>query len=430
MLMTKSLVYGYKNLETGEMNIGSKTPNGEDRSTYITSLKDRRFWEAYALGKMIPSLLFEGDEATAKAVEHFALGYAINTRPDKMYLKQNNATGKNESLITSEIMQTIMDYVEGNGNGIEVKNTSEENDKILETITQNLVNNHYEIHRLYVDEVLSYDRNQVREKEYDEKEVQEICRRMEENPKEALKVFGPIVVSVKKDGKRVVIDGNTRLQAAARARGWKKVPVVFINENEFGQSEKQIQHNWVVFGLSANKEKFEVKKSNTKGDIKRNMINFLVEENYNILDLGQREDVVKILKDIFEKVCATKDQCVSIIKSIIKDLELEQAELSYQQNLITYSNSFITTYQLNTYGKNDIASICVPINKAINGEAIGYIKNRMYIAKKKKGAIIFYYPSKLHVAKEAQEGWIDTLRKIIDYNEENIIIDVLAPFKN
>jgi len=426
--MVKSLVYGYRNLETGEMNIGSKTAKGEDRSTYITSLKDSRFWEARALGKMIPSLLFEGDEATAKAVEHFALGYGIKVAPEKMYLKQNNATGKNEALLTPEIMRVVVDYINSGGNGISIPNSSFENDKILECISRNLKNSVYEIHQLYIDEVLNYERNQVREKQYDEEEVREIHKRMEENPEEALKVFGPIVISVRKNGSRIVIDGNTRLQAASRTRGWKKVPVVFINENEFGQTEKQIKHNWTIFGLFANKDKFEVKKPNTKGDIKRNINNFLFEEKYNLLDLTQRDNVVKIIKDNFEKVCSTKDQCVTIIKSIIKDLELEQAELQYQNNLITYNQEDKTTYEVNKYNLKGIATICVPINQAINGEAIGYIKNRMYNARNKKGAIIFYYPSKLHIVKEAQEGWIANLQKIIDFHEEDIIIDVLPPF--
>ena len=103
--MSTVSVYGFRNRINGKMNIGVKSADGEDMLTYITSLNDEEFWGDYSKGLMEKSILFIGEskqEDLAKTIEWFALKYGISTKPDKFYLKKNNAHCVNEKLLTKK----------------------------------------------------------------------------------------------------------------------------------------------------------------------------------------------------------------------------------------------------------------------------------------------------------------------------------------
>ena len=120
--MSTVSVYGFRNRINGKMNIGVKSADGEDMLTYITSLNDEEFWEDYSKGLMEKSILFIGEskhEDLAKTIEWFALKYGISTKPEKFYLKKNNAHCVDEKLLTKKIKEIVIDYING-GPGIDI----------------------------------------------------------------------------------------------------------------------------------------------------------------------------------------------------------------------------------------------------------------------------------------------------------------------
>jgi hypothetical protein len=423
-----SYVYGFRNVKTGMMNIGYYA--GHSKLTYITSLKDEKFWEDYSKGLMEESILYYGffEEDLAQTIEWFALKYGIATNPDKFYLKRNNAHCVDESLLTPEIKQIVVDYIEGHGNGIQASDPYADDKFLVSEISNNLKEKKYHIHELDVDEVYGYMRNQVRVQQFDSAHVNEICINMRENPAKAQEVFGPVIVVVKSDGTNWVLDGNSRLEAAKRTKGWGTVPVVFLNESQFGADEKTRENNYDLFGLLENKKAFEVKKPNSKEDLKRNINNFIVGEGLNLADQQHVQRARQIIYDRFLSVCESKHQLNGILNSILSDFEKNQAELKYQDNIRVYSEAFLSRHLFEKYQRYDIATVCTSQTTAKHAEVLGWILRRMKNIKKDKGAIVLYYKDKKELVNEEEERWIDDLKNTIEYCKLPITVEVLDAF--
>jgi GTPase SAR1 family protein len=424
-----SYLYGWKDIETSMFNIGSKTPDGTPKLSYVTSLSNDEWWERFGLGKMRQTILFVGDEQTAKALEWFALDYGIAVKSGQFYNAKNNAHRGDQSLLTVEMKQIVIDYIEGRGNGIQILNSDEVNNKLIMQISDNIEKNIYPQKIISLDVINKYDKSQVRAELLNETSVSTIKKRMEENPEEARKVFKPIVVVVQEDGTECVLDGNTRLAAATRARGWKEVPVVFINYTEFGSTEETRKENYVTFGLYANKENFEFKSPNSKEDFKRIINNLLVA---NKIDLSKPLHIDHARQLIYNKyafVTASKQQLNGVLTSIITDFEKTQANLKYQGNLITYSDAFFKKYCWDNYGIKDIATVTIKVSEAAHGKGIGYILRRMKNVNASKGAIIFHYTKKEEIQAEATDNWIQDTKDTIAFSKLPITVEVLPAFK-
>ena len=424
-----SYLYGWQDIETSMFNIGSKTPDGTPKLSYVTSLSNEAWWERFSWGKMKQTILFVGDEETANALEWFALDYGITVKKGQFYNSKNNAHRGDQSLLTVEMKQIVIDYIEGRGNGIELTNSDETNNKLIVQIADDIEKKVYQERVISLDVINKYGKSQVRTELLNESSVSTIKTRMDENPEEARKVFSPIVVVVQENGTNCIIDGNTRLAASTRARGWKEVPVVFINYTEFGSTEEVRQDNYTTFGLYANRENFEFKSPNTKEDFKRNINNLLVA---NKIDLSKPLHVDRARQLIYNKygfMATTKQQLNGVLTSIITDFEKTQANLKYQGNLITYSDAFFKKYCWDNYGINDIATVTIKVSEAAHGKGIGYILRRMKNVKAKQGAIILHYTSKAEIQTEANDNWIQDMKDTIEFCKLPITVEVLPAFK-
>ena len=433
--MSNVSVYGFRNIENGKMNIGVKSADGEDMLTYITSLSDEEFWEDYSKGLMQKSILFVGDvfdEDLARTIEWFALKYGISTKPDKFYLKKNNAHCVDEKLLTKEIKQIVIDYING-GSGIEVADSCVEDKAIVNSIDQNIKDKKYQVFEVETTTVHKFIRNQVRTDQYDPAHVSKIVTGMREQPDEARKVFGPVIVVIEEDGSKTILDGNNRIEAARKMvkdkKGWTTVPVIYLNYTEFGTTEKQRQNNYDLFGLLQNKRKFEVKKENSKEDLKRNINNFIVSEGLDLSKPTHVDRARKLIYDRFEMVCESRQQLNGILASILNDFEKERLELRYQKNLITYDDGFFTNHLWHKYEKHDIAAVSTSQSKAKYAEVLGWVFRRMQTVNAKKGAVVLYYATKAELVNDEQEKWIEKLQETIRFNNLPITVEVLPPFE-
>lgn len=431
---TTSFTYVYKDVDTSKLNIGFKSPNGEDKLTYITSCESPEFWERYSKGMLERSILFVGSETKAKAAEWFAMdqGFKMGL---PFFNSRNNAHKIDETILSTQEKQTIIDFLRGNSNGIEIGSEdaieAEKNRVIVTSIGDHIENRtgYYKEMEVPVSEVYRYKRLQVREELVNHSTVSKIRQRLLEDPKLARKTFLPIAVVVSKDGTKTVVNGNTRLEAASKTPGWTEVPVVYINETEFGSTEKIRQKNYSQFGLYMNRESFEIRVHNSKGDLKRNIINFLAEEKIDLSKAIQVDRARQLVYMNFSYACGSKQQLNGILQSILTDFEKSQAELTYQDNLITYDDKFFVDYSWDNYRSKGISVVHVTVGEAANAKPIGYICRVMRTQETTKGAVILHYTSKQEIAAEEKSKWIDDLKATIKYMGLQIIVDVLPPFK-
>lgn len=435
-----SFVYAYSDVETKTLNIGVKTPNGEDKLTYITSCESDDFWERYSLGKMERTILYIGTEAAAKAAEWFALDFGFKNGLE-FFNAKNNAHRTDQSLLSTKDKQIIVDFLRGEGNGLEVGSADSakaaRNKEIVTSIADaienidnpNYPNKRYTKMMVALSEVLKYDRNQVRVELDNNAIVTKIVQRMFEDPQRARDTFKPITVVVRKNGEKLIVNGNTRLKAASRVSGWNEVPVVYVNESEFGSSKKIRERNFTQFGLYMNREEFEVRATNTKEDLKRNVLNFLFEEKIDLNKPAHVDRARQLIYENFDYACGSKQQLNGILSSILTDFEKNKAELTYQDNLITYDDKFFNDYSWDNYRKNDIAVVHATVGEAANAKPLAYICRVMRSQEATKGAIILHYTSKQELAAEANKNWIGDLKETIKYMKLDIVVDVLPAFK-
>ena len=432
-----SFVYGDRDIEYGMMNIGLKTPEGEDKTKYVSSISSEEYWKRRGLGKITRCILFCGDTDTARTVEWFGLGYGTKVMKEKFYNIKNNAHCINESLLTPEIKQIVIDFIENNGKGIEleVSENAEENQKVILDIFNKLENagkenSYFTITQVPLLEVYSYNKNQVREVIVNQSTVSDIKSRMEENPALSRQVFSPIVVVVTEDGNKCILDGNTHLEAGYKAKGWRdsNIPVVYINESEFGSNPETRKHMYNLFGLYLNKEDDVIRVHNSDADLLRNIHNFLVDKNLDLTKELHINHARTLIYDHFQFIVPSKTKLNGLLTKIINEFNKSQSELRYQKNIITYNNAYFATYAWRNYEQYNIATVHATVKECAHAAVLAYIQRRMKNVKVKKGAIILHYTSKVELDKELKDNWIKDLQETIDWNELDIVVDVLPAF--
>ncbi len=429
----KCYVYGFRNIENGMMNIGYKSPK-TDKLDYISSISNPQFWEDYHTGKVEQYLLFEGDardDDLAQTLEWFGLEYGMSWNKSKFYNKSNNAHCVNESLMTENQKQLIVEWIEGRSDGIQPSDRFALDKNLVKNTKEKIISGFFKIKLVDTKEVEAYDRNQIRVEKYDANHVKKIRSRFMQHAKDAWDWFmsDPIVVVVSRRNNKpyyMVLDGNSRLEAVTKIL--KQVPVVYINETEFGAEDKIRQNNYDLFGVLANKEAFVVKKSNTDSDIKRTINNFLVREGIDLSDPLQVDAARELIYERFADVVEDKTKLNGIFRSILHDFATQQNALKYQSNLITYDENFLTSYKIKKYDLKGVASIHATVSKAEHATALAYCLRRMKNMDKKKGAIVLYYKNKNELATEEQEKWIPDMQETINFLNLDIVIDVLPAF--
>jgi hypothetical protein len=427
-----SFVYAWEDTETKTLNIGLKTPQGESKFTYITSCESPDFWERYSKGKMERTILFVGSELKARAAEWFAMDFGFKTGR-KFFNLKNNAHVTDESILSAKDKEVIVKFLRSEGQGIEFGSSdstkAQRNKDIVTSIAQRVEGGKYTPVLIPLSEALKFNRSQVRVEMDNLTAVSKISQRMLEDPERAKETFKPISVVVRKDGSKLIVNGNTRLKAAQKTPGWNEVPVVFINESEFGSTEKIRQRNFVQYGLYMNREEFEVRVTNSKDDLKRNITNFLVEEKIDLSKPMHVDRARHLIYENFDYTCGSKQQLNGILTSILSDFEKHQAELSYQKNIISYDDKFFKDYSWDNYGKKDISTIHATVGEAANAKPLAYICRVMTKEKSDKGAIILHYTNKQELVSEEKHDWIGDLKRTIKYMKLPIVVDVLPAFE-
>ena len=430
--MANSYVYAWRNINNGKMNIGYKSPNGEEH-TYITSLKNSEFWRDYSYGLLKRSILYVGKETDAniaKSVEWFALDYATNVAKDRLYNPGNNASKGDTSLIPKETKKLIVDYIEGRSDGMPL--LAEDSDvKFVENLSARIKAGEFEVHIVAREDIRKYSHNQVRSKDKDLAHIAKIRTAIMEDPAAAREIYGPIIVVVQADGNiKMIIDGNCRFAAAENITGWENLPVVYINESEFGETQMQRQDNYDLVGLFENKSSKEIKSSNSWDDLKRNMVNYLVRHNFDFSKSHHRDAARNVIYSRFTTVCESKMQLNGIFKSIINDHEHKQAELKYVKNLLSYDDAYIARRKYDC-AVEDVACVFAKVSEAKFMKVLGYCLHAMYNDKLKKGSIILYFSSKKElVDEETDNSWIQKLKNVIEYHNHPITVEVLPAFQD
>jgi len=429
--MAKCYVYAWKNINNGKMNIGYKSPNDKEY-TYITSLKNNEFWRDYSYGLLKKSILYVGDaenDNVAKSVEWFALKYAVAVKRDKLYNPGNNANRLDESLIPHETKQLVIDYIEGVAEGMSPLEDDEDVEFAVE-LNRRIKEGEFEIHQVARSEIEKYARNQVRSKDKLIEHIRKIRTQMIEDPQESRNIYGPIVVVVKASGEKLVIDGNSRLAAAENLVGWEMLPVVYINEAEFGETELQRLNNYDLVGLYENKPSKEIKASNSFADLKRNINNYIVRNNFDLSIPSHVDYARQKIYARFGSVCESKQQLNGILTSIIHDFDKEQAQLKYVKNLIQYDDAWVSRHKWNNYNKHKIACVVVKASEAKYMKALGYIQHAMFNEGSSKGAIVFHFVDKRELVDEEDKETsnIEKLKKVIAFHNLPITVEVLPAF--
>lgn len=426
----KVYVYGWRQPITGMMNIGYKSPNGQDMYTYISSIRDTsEFWVEHSYGRVKQYILFEGDSSqdnVAKTLEWFALDYGMAVAKNKFYNAKNNAHCVDESLLTPEMKQIVIDFIEGNGNGLPVLRDKDAD--LVDEIHNNIKAGNYVSHNMAISDALKTNYIQVRVERIKPGHVREIKNRMLGDPAAARKTFTPIVIVVNSVGTRTLIDGNHRLHAVAEIKGWTEVPVVFINEDEFGDTDEARLDNYELFGIVANKSAFETKEENTDEDIKRAINNYLYRHQIDLTNPIHMDRARDIVYSRWAKSVNTKQRLNGILRSLYNDIKKHQAVLKYQDNLLVYSEAFLKQHCWNNYGKKNVATITDSVSSARFAGSLGKIIRRMRNLNAKKGAIVLHYQSKFEIANEEAEGNVADMIDAINFMGLDITVEILPPF--
>lgn len=424
-----SYLYAWLDEERDMINLGSKTPDGLDKASYITSLEDPEWWERYGWGKHKRFILAIGSAETIKALEWFGLDYGIKSHRNRFYNKKNNAHMGDQSLLSLEMKTTVVDFIENRGKGLTIINTDASNSELICRIANNIESRKvYKEHLFKISVVDSWNRNQVREVIVDQDAVKKIKSRLNEEPTEARKTFKPIVVVVLEDGSYLIIDGNTRLAASKGAKGWVEVPVVFINYTEFGETADVREDNYTDFGIYANRESFEIKTPNKDADLLRRINNIVVKNNLDMNEELHIDRARELAYAKLSKAVPSKRKISGLFKTFMTNFKREQAELTYQDNMITYSEDFFSTYCWEKYKSKGIATVHIRVPETANAKGIGYIYRVMKSTSAKRGAIILHYTTKKEIYDELQHNWIQDLKDTIAYGNLPIVVDVLPAF--
>lgn len=423
----KYFLYGWLDAEKGMHNIGKKVSR---KDTYISSISSGEWWSRFSDGKMTQYCIIESDdENVISACEWFALDYGINVcGKDAFYNKSNNASRGDQSLITNDMKKSIVDYFDGKLKPVD----SGSKTPLHVNLMNKFENGEYPVVDIPVYELEQYGFLQVREEKANQAGIANIIDSWTENPEQVKKQIDPVIVVQQKDGRKL-LNGNTRLGAATRCRGWNTLPVVIIDEKEFGSTKKQREQTQLLFGSVANAEDEVYRKTNTDADLIHQMLTWMALEGItasSIVDNKLAKDsVTELLKINFKNSCRTMRKLSGVITKLFNKIERDEAEITIQENLITYSDSELIKYKVRKYEKKGIPAVISTMASLKHFECIGYVRNRaLQYPEADKFALVIYFKTKHEWEIERKEKRIDKLKQIIKRFNDNIVVDVLPAF--
>lgn len=423
----KKFLYVWNHPTKGKDNVGKKV---NSKTNYISSASSYEFWRDWSNSELDQYCIFESeDEDVISASEWWALDYGMKVRGKKnFYNTKNNAHRGDQSLVTPEIKEKIVAYFDGK--------LAPEKKKEVGSVGANIIhkveNGEYPVIQMPVYEIDEYNRNQVRSVTRNVVKEDDIIQRYLENPQRVKDSVTPMTVMVSKDGTKTIVNGHTRLGAALRCKNWNTLPVVFVEESEFGESEKEIAKNLIIAGSYANRESFVVAQENTEEDLIMQMTNLLAIAEIDIKVETARTFAREYLMQEMQETVPSRSKLAGLIKKLFNKLDKDQAEIEIQKNLKTYSDSELRKYAYDKYERDGIATVVSTFTNMENFQALGFAFNHslQFTKRPKQLAIILHYRSKQEYQNEMAKKRVSKLRKVIkDYNLP-IVVDVMEAFDN
>ena len=430
-MTTQVKVYGYRNVLSDMVYIGKEEP-GKD--FYVSSSNNSDFWRDYSKGLLQKTILFIADGNVrqninkASALEHFSLQFAFDTiGKDMLYNPRNNAHSAHERLLSSDEKRVAVDWISKKGAGIVFENSFIDDRERMTELVRKIEEGEFETQMVPLSDLIKFGTHQVRVEKYLPGHVNNIAQALIEKPENLFdpSKFHPIIVVVTKDG-NFVIDGNNRVAAVKKVRGIENVPVIFLNETEFGETEKIREGNYDLFGIMMNREDEVMQEKNSNSDLKRSFQKLIEREGLDLSKTHHVERARKLAEDRFlGTVIPQKKKFAGVWKSFMNDFQKGVAEELYGENLKIYESDFLAAYGWEKYESNDIAYIVAQMSKTEHAEAYAYVSRRMKNLKLNKGAIILHYTNANEYSKFKDGYWLDDLRETIAHMGVDVVVDVL-----
>ena len=420
-----AFVYGWRNVVNGKMYIGFKL-SSDIYVRYEFSSEDEELREAWSLGLLRRSILFTGSRSDAITMERKLLKYADARRNENWYNKSNGGGAgiRDYHTITDEEAKVGIDWINGIDPQKEKKDLFEMVDEdLVRDIWESVKNGDYEVKEISVEEIKTYEHNQVRLVMIDHNHVKNIAEKMRDNPAEARQQVSPIVVIVYPDGRKVIADGNHTSYAIAEA-GWTSSPVIFINSSDF----KDNQSNIDKFGIIANYNP-KLKKPNSSQDAQRAIINLyynnLKDLDDDSLTLLQSEKFQDSVQDTLYPEW-TRSQISANLKSAIVRIRNDVAAAN--MNFQTYSQPDRDKIMKKMEEENIERRYVSITSGASYNSGVGAIMNGMAQDDKEFGTILIH-----HAGIHEYDSWSDSeekLKKVLDHFDlhDKINYRVLDPF--
>lgn len=420
-------LYVWHHPVTGMDNLGKKVSS---KNNYISSATSYEFWRDWANGELEQFCLVESDdEAVLSAAEWWGLDYGIKVRGiENFYNVQNNAHRGDQSLVTPEIKARIVAYFNGE---LLPEPKVEEKFSVPENIINKVEAGFYPVVQVPVFEIQTYEHNQVREVSRNVENEDKIIQRYIENPQRVKDSVTPMTVMLSPDGTKTIVNGHTRLGAAIRCTGWNTLPVIYVDQAEFGDNEAEIKKNIILAGSYANREPFITVQENKDEDILMQMNNLLAIEGIDISIETTREYAREFLIAELSNTVPSRSKLTGLVRKLFNNCDKEQANITIQANLKTYSDADLRKYCYDKYESKGVAAIVSTFTNMTNMQALGFVFNHtlQYSKAPANLAIVLHFRTKHEFQKEQTENRAESLRKIIKNYKLPIVVDVLPAFE-
>lgn len=372
----QAIVYGYVNIENGMRYVGYHKTN-EEYDRYVFSSDNYPLKKAWSHGLLRRTVIFRGSVKDCITLEHYILT-KYNAIGNKQWYNQSNGGGSQLypfDMLPEDAIQKADDWY--NGKVKEKKVTQYADKENTDRIVNLIKDGYYEIIDEPVAHIYHLPKNQIRFEEFDHEHFTNIRDSMIDDPADARKRVKPIIVCVLKNGDELILDGNHTIRAAYAA-GWTDIPVIYINSEEFKDSEA----NYDDFGYAMNDRKTYMK-NNSKLDCRRAIL--------KLLDSSKMPLESQNFKDLaYHNLRFSKQTIAANINQLIGAKEEE--ELIRKYNFKKWSKNeikFQLAEMLKTKYKG-YTGISINAGSSYNS-GVGAICNKLTEDNKTKGLILVSY---------------------------------------
>lgn len=421
----KFYLYIWKNKINNKLNVGQKISKKE---TYVSSVESDEFWNSYGAGEMDHYCIFtSSDQELISAAEWWALDYGMNVLGrDSFYNRANNAHRGDQSLLTEEIKQKIVNFYDGKS--IPDQMTLPISRGV--NIVNRMLNGEYPVEELpvfYIQQ--NYERKQVRGVSTNQAGVREIVNAYNEDPVEFRKNLTPLLGVLYSTTAKQLWNGNTRLDAAPSCRGLNTLPICNIPVEHFGETEQEQQINLLIAGSYANKRNPVYTLENTEADLIHQMNLYIELMNFDLSVETARDYIRNQVSTAFALSAGSKRAASGVVTKIFNFFDKSHAATKIKQ-IRTWSDAELKKYLYDTYESKGIAAIHTTMGSLSNMQALGFAFNHTVPmrTKPKKMAIVVHYRYPYEYINEQKNNKLGHLQEIIEEYNLPIVVDVRPAF--